>query len=43
MSTNKSLNKSLHAAKNSKKDEFYTQLSDIKKKLSKQFNDKPAY
>ena len=30
---NKSLNKNLHAAKNSKKDEFYTQLSDIEKEL----------
>lgn len=29
----KSLNKNLHAAKNSKKDEFYTQLSDIEKEL----------
>ena len=29
----KSLNKSLHAAKASKKDEFYTQLSDIEKEL----------
>ena len=27
------LNKNLHAAKNSKKDEFYTQLSDIEKEL----------
>ena len=31
--TTKSLNKNLHAAKNSKKDEFYTQLSDIEKEL----------
>ena len=30
----KSSNKNLHAAKNSKKDEFYTQLSDIEKELS---------
>ncbi len=30
---NKPLNKSLHAAKSSKKDEFYTQLSDIEKEL----------
>src|SRR2546421_7738361 len=30
---NKSLNRNLHAAKNSKKDEFYTQLSDIEKEL----------
>ena len=29
----KSLNSSLHAAKNSKKDEFYTQLADIEKEL----------
>ena len=29
----KSLNRNLHAAKNSKKDEFYTQLSDIEKEL----------
>jgi len=29
----KSLNKNLHAAKASKKDEFYTQLSDIEKEL----------
>lgn len=29
----KSLNKNLHAAKSSKKDEFYTQLSDIEKEL----------
>ena len=29
----KSLNQNLHAAKNSKKDEFYTQLSDIEKEL----------
>jgi hypothetical protein len=33
MMTSKSLNKSLHAAKASKKDEFYTQLSDIEKEL----------
>lgn len=31
--TRKTLNKSLHAAKASKKDEFYTQLSDIEKEL----------
>lgn len=30
---NKSLNKNLHQAKNSKKDEFYTQLSDIEREL----------
>lgn len=29
----RSLNQNLHAAKNSKKDEFYTQLSDIEKEL----------
>ncbi len=33
MPVNKSLNKNLHAAKSSKKDEFYTQLSDIEKEL----------
>lgn len=31
--TSKSLNRSLHAAKASKQDEFYTQLSDIEKEL----------
>lgn len=31
--TKKALNKNLHAAKASKKDEFYTQLSDIEKEL----------
>lgn len=31
---NKSSNKNLHSAKTSKKDEFYTQLSDIEKELS---------
>ncbi len=31
--TKKTLNRSLHVAKNSKKDEFYTQLSDIEKEL----------
>ena len=30
---NKSLNKNLHSAKNAKKDEFYTQLSDIEREL----------
>lgn len=30
---NKSSNKNLHKAKNSKKDEFYIQLSDIEKEL----------
>jgi hypothetical protein len=29
----KSLNKNLHTAKSSKKDEFYTQLSDIEKEI----------
>jgi len=29
----KSLNKNLHKAKNAKKDEFYTQLSDIEKEM----------
>lgn len=33
MPENTSLNRNLHAAKNSKKDEFYTQLSDIEKEL----------
>ena len=31
--TKKTLNSSLHAAKSSKKDEFYTQLADIEKEL----------
>jgi hypothetical protein len=31
--TSKSLNRSLHAAKATKQDEFYTQLSDIEKEL----------
>ena len=31
--TTKSANKNLHSAKNAKKDEFYTQLSDIEKEL----------
>ena len=31
--TKKSSNKNLHSAKFSKKDEFYTQLSDIEKEL----------
>lgn len=30
--TQKSNNKNLHKAKDTKKDEFYTQLSDIEKK-----------
>ncbi|MEJ7623599.1 MAG: adenine-specific methyltransferase EcoRI family protein [Pyrinomonadaceae bacterium] len=30
---NKALNQNLHAAKNSKNDEFYTQVSDIEKEL----------
>jgi hypothetical protein len=30
---NKPLNRSLHAAKATKQDEFYTQLSDIEKEL----------
>ncbi len=33
MPENTSLNRNLHAAKSSKKDEFYTQLSDIEKEL----------
>lgn len=42
----KKLNSSLHRAKNSKKDEFYTQLSDIEKELKhykKHFKDKVVY
>ena len=31
--TNKTLNSNLHQAKNAKKDEFYTQLSDIENEL----------
>ena len=31
--TRKALNRSLHAAKATKQDEFYTQLSDIEKEL----------
>lgn len=41
-----SLNKNLHAAKNNKKDEFYTQLSDIEKELrhyKKHFEGKVVY
>jgi hypothetical protein len=44
--TNKSLNKNLHQAKNSKKDEFYTQLSDIERELKhykSHFRDKVVY
>ncbi len=40
------MNKNLHQAKNSKKDEFYTQLSDIEKELKhykKHFKDKVVY
>ncbi len=39
-------NKNLHAAKNSKKDEFYTQLSDIEKELKhykEHFKDKVVF
>ena len=42
----KSTNSSLHKAKNSKKDEFYTQLSDIDRELKhykKHFKDKTIY
>lgn len=42
----KKLNKSLHKAKNQKKDEFYTQLTDIEKELKhykKHFKDKIVY
>ena len=41
-----SLNSNLHKAKNSKKDEFYTQLSDIERELkhyTKHFKDKIVY
>ncbi len=41
-----SLNNNLHKAKNSKNDEFYTQLSDIEKELkhyTKHFKDKVVY
>ena len=41
-----SKNKNLHKAKNSKKDEFYTQLSDIERELKhykKHFKDKVIY
>ena len=42
----KSLNNNLHRAKNSKEDEFYTQLSDIERELKhykKHFKDKVIY
>ncbi len=42
----KSLNRSLHAAKATKQDEFYTQLSDIEKELrhyTKHFNNKTVF
>lgn len=42
----KALNKSLRKAKNTKEDEFYTQLSDIEKELKhykKHFKDKVVY
>jgi hypothetical protein len=44
--TNKSLNKNLQQAKSSKKDEFYTQLSDIERELKhyeEHFNEKVVY
>ncbi|MCL2291186.1 MAG: adenine-specific methyltransferase EcoRI family protein [Bacteroidetes bacterium] len=44
--TQKSLNKNLHNAKTSKKDEFYTQLSDIERELKHyrtHFKDKVVY
>jgi hypothetical protein len=40
------LNKNLHQAKNAKKDEFYTQLSDIEKELrhyKEHFKDKIVF
>lgn len=40
------LNKNLHQAKSSKKDEFYTQLADIEKELThykQHFKDKVVY
>jgi hypothetical protein len=43
---NKSSNRNLHEAKNSKKDEFYTQLSDIEKELrhyKEHFKDKVVF
>jgi hypothetical protein len=46
MSSKSSNNKNLQSAKNSKKDEFYTQLSDIEKELKhykKYFKDKVVY
>ena len=46
MAKKESANKNLHKAKNSKKDEFYTQLSDIEKELKhykKYFKDKVVY
>ena len=42
----KSSNKKLHSAKNSKKDEFYTQLSDIESELKhyeNHFKDKVVF
>jgi hypothetical protein len=42
----KPLNRSLHAAKATKQDEFYTQLSDIEKELrhyTKHFKNKTVY
>lgn len=44
--TSKALNSNLHKAKSLKKDEFYTQLSDIEKELThyaKHFKDKVVY
>lgn len=46
MSKSTSKNKNLHKAKNSKKDEFYTQLSDIERELrhyKKHFKNKVVY
>ena len=46
MAKNTAQNKDLHSAKNNKKDEFYTQLSDIEKELKyykNHFKDKVVY
>ena len=46
MSNDKNANRNLHQAKNAKKDEFYTQLSDIENELrhyQNHFKDKVVY